>query len=177
MIRQDGSAPAPSESTPPEPALSEIELVNNPALGAHLIWSMVSAAYEESQEGVPFASLFLVLPLILHSKTLSLIASTNKNSGLSMLASKLGVQREELLAIHHRAVALRDLTFTSISAAERACLIAIDYQKGSCLPATEGSGPTIPERIKDLPKSAKKIGTWFARMPFVQVVKLLSVEY
>jgi hypothetical protein len=51
---------------------------------------------------------FLVLPLVLHRPTLEMINSTRKASGLALFAAKLGEERENLLAVHERALARGD---------------------------------------------------------------------
>lgn len=159
------------------PRLSEAEIIHNPALGAHLLWKTADAAQEEGQEGMQFASLFMILPLLLHRKTLSLVNSTQKASGLALFAAKLGEQQEELLALHDRALLLRDLTISSIAIAEEAKLIVVDYETARCFSINEGRKPQIPERIKPLTKGAEKIGSWLARLPLAQAAKILRVEF
>jgi hypothetical protein len=73
-------------------ALTELEIVQNPAVGAYLIWQFGLAFQAESGEPAPLAAAFLVLPLILHKRTLDVILSTLKASGLTLFASKVGEQ-------------------------------------------------------------------------------------
>ena len=70
--------------------ITVVDLVQNEAFAAHLLWSFGRGFQQESvgdQASLP--SLFLVLPLVLHGPTLREIKSTNLPSGLSG-AVKLG---------------------------------------------------------------------------------------
>jgi hypothetical protein len=88
-------------------SLHEVEVIQNPALGAFLIWSAGSEYKSIQSESLPLHLSFLVLPLLLHRQTLNVINSTNKSSGLALLASKIGERKDDLLAVHTRAYILR----------------------------------------------------------------------
>ena len=55
-------------------------------------------------------------------------------SGLTMFAAKLGEQQEDLLAIHARALALRELSLGSITAAVLVKLLHLDAATAQLLP-------------------------------------------
>ena len=63
-------------------ALTELEIVQNPALGAYALWRF--GVGFQSDDGRPAALplAFLVLPLLLHQPTLKMISSTHRASGL-----------------------------------------------------------------------------------------------
>ena len=67
----------------PETYLSEIERVQNPALGAMLIWEYgLSFQDSVSSESSHYLLTFLVLPLCLHRPTVNLLKRTYERSGL-----------------------------------------------------------------------------------------------
>ena len=157
-------------------ALTEIEKVQNPALGAWLLWEY-GRRYQATSTSAPshFLLFFLVLPICLHRPTMDAVNSTQAKSGLGKFCEKLGTRREELLAIHERALKLRALTLTSISFGIRAGLFDINYQSGA-LRALEHKAPKPPERVKPHSKAAVKLGVWFEAIDAVNVFIALKVD-
>ena len=124
--------------------------------------------------------MFLVLPLLLHTRTLEVIGSTQKASGLTVFAAKLGKEREDLLAIHVRARSLRELTLESIGIGIVSKLLSLDYDDATLRANAllgPSANPVLPERLRGLPKSADKIGHWFSKAGLSQVVNMLNVEF
>lgn len=160
----------------PEPELSPVALVQNPAFGSLLLWNFGRGYQAEDIGDLPvLTSFFLTLPLVLHGPTMRVIKSTNQSSGLAKFVSKLGEERERLYAVHDRALAMRALTLESLSAGISAKLLKIDYSTAT-VRANELRPPTTPERLKYHVASAEKIGRWFARSPANQVFSLLQIE-
>jgi hypothetical protein len=158
--------------------LSEARLIQNPALCAWLIWLTGLSYQAENSEvmGVPHA--FLVLPLLLHDRTLRAISSTQKASGLAIMAAKLKDRREDLLAIHDRTRALRELTLEALATANTGSLIDIDSRSATVRAFTLlDKPPSVPERLKPFAPAAEKLGAWFARAPLPQVAMLLRVDF
>ena len=157
-------------------ALTEIEQVQNPALGAWLLWEY-GRRYQTTISSKPshFLLFFLVLPICLHRPTLDAVNSTQEKSGLGKFCEKLGTKREELLAIHERALKLRTLTSSSISFGVRAGLFEINYESG-VMRALEQKAPKPPERVKPHAKGAVKLGAWFEAIDAVNVFTALKVE-
>src|ERR1700675_3067915 len=94
--------------------LSELNLVQNPALGAYVLWQFGLGYQSLDGEAAKLLAVFLVLPIVLHRPTLELVGSTQKGSGLALFAAKLAEREENLLAVHTRALVLRPLTLRSI---------------------------------------------------------------
>ncbi len=157
-------------------ALTEIEKVQNPALGAWLLWEY-GRRYQATTTSAPshFLLFFLVLPICLHRPTLDAVHSTQEKSGLGKFCEKLGAKREELLAIHERALKLRALTVSSISFGVRAGLLDVNYESG-VLRALEHKAPKPPERVKPHAKGAVKLGAWFEAIDAVNVFTALKVD-
>jgi hypothetical protein len=164
----------------PSTPLSELELIQNPGLGAYLIWQCVLGYQEESGEAMPFPLAFLVLPLVLHKSTLEAIATTRKSSGLALFAAKLAIERENLLAVHERARILRRLTMDSLGVGVTAKLMLVHYESPSlrAYPAGESfKKPVVPERLKAFSPASQKLGYWFQKAGLHQVAITLRVDF
>ncbi|WP_431197873.1 three component ABC system middle component [Roseibium album] len=155
---------------------SAVALVQNPALGALLIWKFGKAYQEEKVTDLPLMPYqFLVLPLLFHAETLDYIRSTNPSSGLAQLTKKLGEHRELLLAIHPRVLSMRSLTLDSIATGIASKQLHLNYETGS-IRSNASRPPAVPERLKYHFRGAEKLGRWFARLAPEQVFSLLRVE-
>lgn len=160
--------------------LSEVAVVQNPALGAFALWLFGQAFQARDGYPAPLPLTFLVLPLILHKPTLNLVLGTNKASGLLLFAGKLGEKREELLAIHNRALLLRQLSLESLMLGEQTRLLRIDPATASVWSnmLEEGTkAPRLPERIKHIAPACERLGHWFAGLTDQQVAHALNVEF
>ena len=99
--------------------LTELDIVQNPAIGAYLIWQFTLGYQEDGAEEAPIPLAFLVLPMLLHRQTLDEVASTRKASGLPLFAAKFDKEREILMGIRDieaRSDRLRHRTAPRISA-------------------------------------------------------------
>ncbi|WP_407120380.1 three component ABC system middle component [Bradyrhizobium sp. STM 3561] len=160
--------------------LDEIEIIQNPALGAYVLWRFGLGYQADDGRSVLLPLSFLVLPLLLHRPTLDLISSTLRSSGLTLFAAKLGKERENLLAVHERALALRPLTLQSIGLGISQRLLTLDYASISIRANSLEDGtrnPKVPERIKAFTGAAEKVGFWFSQLSFQQVSSILAVEF
>ena len=163
----------------PQP-LSELEIVQNPALGAYAISRFGLGFQAEDGRRPAFPLVFLVLPLVLHRTTLEVIGSTRKASGLTLFAAKLGEERENLLAVHERALLLRTLTLQSIAMGVSARLLTVDYAEATLRANTlepRAKKPVLTERIKAVSGAAEKLGYWFLKASLTQVAVALRVEF
>ena len=162
------------------PRLNELEIVQNPALGAYLIWQFGLGFQADDSRPAALPLVFIVLPLLLHSQTLQVIGSTRKTSGLTLFAAKLAEERENLLAVHERARLLRTLTLESIVLGIQSKLLSVDYDQATLRANTllePSAKPFLPEHLRGLPASADKIGHWFSKAGLGQVANTLKVEF
>jgi Family of unknown function (DUF6521) len=160
--------------------LSELEIVQNPALGAYALWQFGLGFQADDSRPATLPLFFLVLPLLFHRQTLQMIGSTRKSSGLALLAAKLGEERENLLAVHGRARLLRALTLESIGLGIHSKLLSVDYAEATVRansPSKLLRRLTLPERLKPLPLCADKIGYWFSKSGLNQVASTLKVDF
>ena len=160
--------------------LSEAAIVQNEALGAYAIWRFGLGFQERDGQAVTLPLAFLLLPLVLHAPTLAMVLGTQKASGLHLFAGKIGEQREDLLAIHGRALALRQLTLSSLMVAEQSGLVHIEPSTATIRafsPHHELQAPRLPERIRRIAPACEKIGYWFADLLDQQVAHTLKVGF
>jgi len=161
-------------------ALTELEIVQNPALGAYPLWRFGVGFQSEDGRPPPLPLAFLVLPLLLHQPTLKMITSTQKASGLALFAAKLGEERENLLAVHERALALRWLSLHSIAMGVSNRLLTLDYNAATLRANTADQSvrkPSLPERMRGFSGAADKLGYWFSKLGLHQVASTLAVEF
>lgn len=157
--------------------VSEVEAIQSPALGAFLLWRM-GAAFQTDSTTAPRMELhFLVLPLLFHAGTLTVIASTKPSSGLSKFVHKMLHSESELIAINARASALRDLTLASLSLGVATGLLAIEHETALVYSLDTNRKPSVAEAIKNMERGAERLGLWFARLPKEQVFSMMRVSY
>ena len=161
--------------------LTELDIVQNPAIGAYLIWQFTLGYQTSGADSVPVPLAFLVLPMLLHRPTFDEIVSTRKASGLPLFAAKFDKEREILMGIHGRAMQLRPLTLQSIGVAGTSKLVRIDYEAaaihGYPLDLLGVRKPTLPERLKGFASAADKIGHWFSNLGLPQIASTLRVDF
>lgn len=161
-------------------ALNELTIVQNPALGAYVLWQFGVGFQSYNGETSKLPALFLVLPIVLHRPTLDLVSKTQKGSGLALFAAKLAEREENLLAIHTRARILRHLTLRSLSFAINAGVASINYAEATMRAnafAPKSKRALIPERLRGMTSGAEKVGYWFAKMALPQIASTLRVEF
>lgn len=150
--------------------------MQNPALGAYLLWRY-GQAFQNSltAEASHFVLHFLVLPICFHQETLEQVNGTLTQSGLGKFCEKLGEKKEELLAIHDRCRKLKELTLKSMAVGVRSQLLNIEYD--TCqVRALAAQSPKIEDRIKVLGKGAEKLGAWFRELTPAQIIKSLRIN-
>lgn len=155
--------------------LKEVEIVQNPALGAFLLWRMGAAFQERNSSPVHLELYFIALSILFHRPTLNVVVSTLDASGLSQFVAKMHQEEDELLAIHARAVRMRGLTLRSINVGVAAGLLAVHHQNAS-IGALDVIRPAdLPSRLGPMKKSAVKLGHWFGDLSVSQIFTMLRV--
>lgn len=160
--------------------LSEAAIVQNEALGAYALWRFGLGFQERDGQAVTLPLAFLLLPLVLHAPTLAVVLGTQKASGLHLFAGKVGEQREDLLAVHGRALAFRQLTLSSLIVAEQSGLVRIESSTATVRAFSPHHGlqaPVLPERIRRISPACEKIGYWFSGLLDQQVAHTLKVAF
>lgn len=155
----------------------EISNVQNPALGAAVIWRFTHGYYREKCEPVPFPLLFVVLPIVFREELCDLIIHTQK--GLPKLSEKLfsNRQNDNLYSINNTAKAQRGLTFDSIAIAATALLISIDVRSAMVYPINAKNAKGLNDSTMDMMKAAEKLGIWCSRCSLQEICQLMKVRF
>ncbi len=156
----------------------EVYLVQNPALGAAILWKFIRGYYEKEQKAVPFPLLFFVLPIIFRNDLCDVISRTQQKSGLSKISEKLFNQKatNEIYTINNVAILLRQLTLKSIQIGIASGLFSIDYKTALVNPISK-SKKAMSADINNMLKAAEKLGTWCSEMSINELCKWLKVRF
>ena len=160
----------------------EVRNVQNPALGASLLWRFVCgySAAHRTREPAPLLLLFLVLPIVLHEQTESFVQGTQKASGLRVFAAKFGkaehAKQDLLLSINDRMLALRNLSLQSLRLALASRLLHLESAR--VVPLTETPAAAgVPREVRQLLSSADKLGEWCGALTLHEVATTLRVRF
>src|SRR5258708_2073151 len=161
---------------------SEVRSIQNPALGAVLIWRFVCGYVDShrTRDSVPLPLAFLVLPIIMHSQTEGFVQSTQKNSGLQLFSSKFGKidqsKQDLLLGIHERVIAFRLLSLESLRMGMATRLLHLN--KALVLPLTQTPAtPGISREVRRLQGNAEKLGFWCGQLTLHEIAAALKVRF
>jgi hypothetical protein len=162
---------------------TEVGNIQNPALGAALLWRFACGYIIENpaKSPVPLPLLFLVLPIILHEKTESFIQGTQKGSGLRAFATKFGksenCMQDLLLAINHRMLALRGLSLESLRIAIATRLIHLESD-ATVIPLSKTKAIAgIPADVRKMMNNADKLGAWCALLTMHEIATTLKIRF
>lgn len=159
----------------------EAQNIQNPALGAAILWRFCCRYAEAHPEGnLPrLPLLFLVLPIVLHQATAELLRRTRLSSGLRAFATKFGdsqVSKQDLLLqIHERAFRWRALSLQSIELAAAGYLIQLS-DNGEVIPLSRTKVRGLPDEVKQLLADAEKLGAWCGQLTLHEVTTTLKVK-
>lgn len=164
------------------PLTRETRYVQNPALGAVLLWRFV-VAYTETHKTSDAPQLplgFLVLPIILHQETFTFLKATQKPTGLHGFVDKFsraGVERSDLLlAIHSRAEAMRPLTVESLQESVRHSLLSLSVSDAKLIALSTTRPSGVANSVKPLVDGAEKLGMWYAQLTPFEIATALKVS-
>jgi hypothetical protein len=160
--------------------LSEVQAMQNPALGAVLIWRFACsyAPQNEVHDGVPLPLAFIVLPIILHERTREKISSTYKSSGMRKFEEKFNGQGDVLVSLSQRVIAMRSLSLRSVRHALASGLLTLISEQGVLWPRSYSKPPVESDAksVLELLKAAEKLGTWCGSLSVYEISGILRVE-
>jgi hypothetical protein len=158
--------------------LFEQHVIQNTGLAAETIWQAVYEAYSAKgrAEGVPFALVFLVLPLAFHQRSASALASKTQPGALY---KALADDREITLGLQARMEALADRTFQGLSIAFQTGLLNLDTGPTRDVFPGKKTPPVthVTEEVKTILNAAKRVGQSFAEMNAVQLAVHLNIRF
>lgn len=157
----------------------EVSNVQNPSIGAAVLWRFVCGYYGKEKRPVPFPLLFIVLPIIFRQDLCDVINSTQKGSGLTKVSEKLFKTRknDRLYFVHQTAELQKKLTLESINIGIIAHLITLDMETAFIYPLTETGKKGVSISTKNLLSAADKLGFWCAGLTLLEISKALKVRF
>lgn len=161
--------------------ISEYDNIQNPMLGAYILWSFVRGFFLERNELIPIEELFIVLPMIMKPDIAELIKSTNRTSGMRTMSDKFmntNVLRNDLICeLNNDIDKMKELTVVSFAEAIKAGLISIDKNSNMIYPLEIDRRKKETSNIKQMGKNAEKLGQWCSDMSLVQIEEILKVRF
>lgn len=156
----------------------EVYLVQNPAIGAAILWRFVCGYYNSESQQVPFPLLFVVLPIIFREDLREVISSTNKTSGLQKVSEKLfaNKQTDLLCSIQNTAEQYKETTLSAINIALFTNLISISSKTALVMPLQTGT-KKMPKSSEKLLKQSEKLGVWCSTLSLHEISILLKVRF
>lgn len=161
----------------------ELRMVQNPALGAVVLWRFARTYADQNplKSPAPFCLLALVLPMIWHGDTATNIHSTREASGLRAFADKFSDSQDShldsLLSIHKRAARWRAKTMDSTQMAIGCGLLRIDSSGGVIASDQTWQPGKHPLSIRIQTNNAEKLGDWFARLSLIEIAAILHIRF
>jgi hypothetical protein len=162
--------------------VKEVRNIQNPALGAALLWRFACGYMEThpTRDPVPMPLLFLVLPIILHEQTEEFVQGTLRQSGMRAFAGKFGraenSKQDLLLAVHGRMLGLRSLSLDSVRLALVGRLLHMDRATAIPLSFTQAEAG-IPPAVRRLMRNAEKLGAWSGALTLHEIASILKVRF
>ena len=156
----------------------EVYYVQNPALGAAILWRFICGYYKSSSNMTPFPLLFIVLPIVFREDLREVIESTNERSGLSKVSEKLfkGKIINELYTVNNTAIDLRKLSLDSIRIGIACRLFGVNMETALVYPLTNSNKRLSADTNKILAAS-EKLGVWCSKMTLLEICNWLKVRF
>ena len=159
----------------------ETAFVQNPALGAVLLWRFC-AAYAEahaSNDSPVLHLAFLVLPLLLHRDTFEELSSTR--GSIHTFTEKFSrsetSKADVLLGIQNRVTQFRALTLEAIQLAVHCRLLTVLPSSAKLVSLSSAKPSSPPSSVRPLITNAEKLGKWFAGMTLFEIENVLKVAF
>lgn len=159
----------------------EAAFVQNPALGALLLWRFCAAYTEHhpSKESPVVQLTFLVLPILLHRETFEEIKATR--AGFHTFVGKFSTSENSkadvLLSIHDRVNQFRDLTLESLRVAVQCRLATVIAATSRVVPLSTATPSGVKPSVLTLIKNAEKLGEWCGPMTLFEIENILKVAF
>lgn len=159
----------------------EVENIQNPMLGAFLIWNFVRGYYSFNSSFTPFPLLFIVLPIVYREDMLEVLQSTKKTSGLRQFADKFlrskVLKNDVLSQIHKSSSDMKNLTLDSIRIGLYCSLISMDYENALLFPISITEHKSVPKSIIKVGKASEKLGYWCSQLTLHEISQILKVRF
>lgn len=161
----------------------EINAVQNPALGAVLLWRFAHA-YSDAHplhSRPPLPLFFVLLPMLFDQSTASHIASTQLRSGLRAFAAKFSEARPSqfdlLIQLQGRALRWRSKTREAIRVALATGLMSLDANSSVNPSSKVWQLADQTGSVKRLTACAEKLGAWCSVLSLDEVALALHLRF
>lgn len=159
-------------------SLDEVYLVQNPGLGAILMWEFVKGFTRQSAGRLPeLPLLFIVLPVVFSETIRTAMSGTNATSGLRLFTAKFSKDQEVLLALQRRMLMLRPTSLSSLSIGIESGLLTLDAANASVDFAIKRYPSKTHMSVRELGKHADKLGGWCGLLTLQEVQAALRIGF
>lgn len=158
----------------------DVMYVQNPAIGAAMLWRFTCGYYSNENRPVPFPLLFVVLPIVFRQDLCAVIKGTQKASGLSKISEKLFSvkQNDSIHYVNTTAIQMRGLTLGAFNIAVEANLVSLSAQTATVFPLTTSVRKYTPKGdCKGMISATEKLGSWCSELTLLEVEKWLKVRF
>lgn len=158
----------------------DVMYVQNPAIGAALLWRFTCGYYSNENRPIPFPLLFVVLPIMFRQDLCTVIKGTQKASGLSKFSEKLfsGKQNDSIHYVNTAAIQMRGLTLESFNIAVEANLVSLSAETAMVFPLIITTHKYVPKGdCKDMLTAAERLGIWCSGLTLLEIAKWLKVRF
>ena len=158
---------------------SEVQAIQNPALGATLVWRAACGYCPPNSpaSGMPLQIAFLVLPIVLHTRTREEVSATQAVSGVRRFEQKFKGKGDLLLALNRRALSMRRLSLRSIRLGLATGLLTLLPDRAVLFPRTYTVPANAGKPVEPLLKASEKFGAWCAPITLFELSGILRVEF
>lgn len=158
----------------------DVWYVQNPAIGAALLWRFTCGYYANKNQPVPFPLLFVVLPIVFRQDLCSIIKSTQKASGLPKVSEKLFSEKlnDSIHYVNNTAIQMRALTLDAFNIAVEANLVSLSTETATVFPLLTIMRKYVPKGdCKNMITAAEKLGGWCSELTLLEIGKWLKVRF
>ena len=158
----------------------EVMYVQNPAIGAAMLWRFICGYYANNNRPVPFPLLFVVLPIVFRQDLCDVIRGTQKASGLSKVSEKLFKNKENdsIHFVNNTAIKMRNLTLDAFNIAVETELFSLSVEDATVFPlVTSFNKYTAKGDSKNMINAAEKLGLWCSELTMLEIAKWLKVRF
>lgn len=156
---------------------TEAELVQNPALGALVLWAFTAEFYGQTQRarGPALPLALPILPMVLHEETVESIYNRHFDGGL-MLA--LADNRTLTLDLQERMEAMAQQTMRALNLGFATNLLTYDRGTGELRPKRM-TPPVRPAQaeVRKMISAAERLGYWFCKINLDQLCSYLHIRF
>ena len=158
----------------------DVMYVQNPAIGAALLWRYICGYYSNENRPIPFPLLFVVLPIVFRQDLCTIIKGTQKASGLSKFSEKLfsGKQNDSIHYVNATAIQMRELTLEAFNIAAEANLVSLSTETAMVFPLIITAHKYTPRGdCKNMMVAAERLGVWCSGLTLLEIAKWLKVRF